>query len=42
LHIRGEENKENEEKFTEAFKNAYEIVKKVEIKKGILHCFTGT
>ena len=38
LHIRGQE---NEDKFMEAFNDAYEIVKKAEIKKGILHCFTG-
>ncbi|CAH1757001.1 22357_t:CDS:2 [Entrophospora sp. SA101] len=37
LHIRGEEN----EKFMDAFTDAYEIVKEVGIKKGILHCFTG-
>lgn len=38
LHIRGEE---EENKFMEAFNDAYEIVKEAEIKKGILHCFTG-
>jgi TatD DNase family protein len=38
LHIRG---KENEDKFMQVFNDAYEIVKKAEIKKGILHCFTG-
>ncbi|KLL03246.1 MAG: Mg-dependent DNase [Mycoplasmataceae bacterium CE_OT135] len=36
LHIRGEE-----DKFIDAFTNAYEIVKETGIKKGILHCFTG-
>lgn len=38
LHIRGEEDEKN---FLNAFNDAYEIVKEVEIKKGILHCFTG-
>jgi Tat protein secretion system quality control protein TatD with DNase activity len=38
LHIRGEEDKV---KFVNAFTDAYEIVKKTEIKKGVLHCFTG-
>lgn len=38
LHIRGEE---SETKFIDAFADAYEIVKKVGINKGILHCFTG-
>jgi hypothetical protein len=45
LHIRGEETKKDEEdkdKFIEVFNDAYEIVKEMEIKKGILHCFTGT
>ena len=39
LHIRGEE---AEKKFMEAFNDAYQIVEKSGIKKGILHCFTGT
>jgi TatD DNase family protein len=38
LHIRGEE---EENKFIAAFNDAYEIVKTAEIKKGVLHCFTG-
>jgi len=25
----------------EAFEDAYEMVKKIEIRKGILHCFAG-
>jgi len=37
LHIRGEA----DNKFANAFTDAYEIVKEVGIKKGILHCFTG-
>jgi Tat protein secretion system quality control protein TatD with DNase activity len=39
LHIRGEE---DENKFIEAFNDAYEIVKETGNNKGILHCFTGT
>ena len=42
LHIRGEEGKENKEKFIEAFDEAYQIVKETGIRRGILHCFTGT
>ncbi|RHZ36784.1 TatD family hydrolase [endosymbiont GvMRE of Glomus versiforme] len=38
LHIRG---KDDKKEFIKAFWDAYEIVKEVEIKKGILHCFTG-
>ena len=38
LHIRGEE---EENKFINAFADAYEIVKEVGIKKGVLHCFAG-
>ena len=38
LHIRGEE---NEDRFMDAFTDAYKIVKEARIKKGILHCFTG-
>ncbi|KLL02541.1 MAG: TatD, hydrolase [Mycoplasmataceae bacterium RC_NB112A] len=39
LHIREEG---VEDKFPSAFKDAYEIVKEFGIKKGILHCFTGS
>jgi TatD DNase family protein len=38
LHIRG---KEDQEESMDAFNDAYEIVKEIKIKKGILHCFTG-
>jgi len=38
LHIRS---KENENKL-DAFTDAYKIVKGTEIKRGVLHCFTGT
>jgi len=41
LHIRGEENEKNKDKFVKVFIEAYEIIKKSEIKKGILHCFAG-
>jgi Tat protein secretion system quality control protein TatD with DNase activity len=39
LHIRDEKNEDNSQN---AFMDAYEIVKNMEIKKGILHCFTGS
>jgi len=38
LHIRS---KEDENKFLDAFADAYKIVKETEIKRGVLHCFTG-
>lgn len=39
LHIR---NNEDENNFLDAFTEAYKIVKEMGIKRGILHCFTGS
>ena len=39
LHIR---NNEDENKFLDAFTEAYKIVKETGIKRGVLHCFTGS